>query len=142
MICSFAGEYAALSNFYPKPIEYNNLLFDTTEHAYQAAKTAYQFEQLWIQAAETPGIAKRRGRKVTLRQDWEAIKDQVMLDLLRLKFKDPVLAPILIATGEELLVEGNTWGDTYWGCCNGVGHNKLGELLMQVRYELQHRLER
>ena len=42
-----------------------------------------------------------------------------------------------MATGDAELVEGNTWNDTYWGVCNGVGHNHLGKILMQVRQELQ-----
>jgi hypothetical protein len=32
-----------------------------------------------------------------------------------------------------ILIEGNTWGDTFWGVCNGVGENNLGKTLMNVR---------
>lgn len=60
-----------------------------------------------------------------------------MLDALRKKFSDDKLRSMLLATGEEYLVEGNTWGDKYWGVCGGIGLNHLGKLLMQVRDELE-----
>lgn len=59
-----------------------------------------------------------------------------MLHLLRLKFEIPAIAEDLLDTGDQRLVEGNVWGDRYWGVCDGVGENWLGELLMQVRDEL------
>lgn len=39
-------------------------------------------------------------------------------------------------TGESILIEKNTWGDTYFGVCNGVGENNLGKDLMSIRYRL------
>ena len=77
------------------------------------------------------------GRKVNLRKDWEDVKIQVMENGLRLKFQDPTLRKKLLATEDEELVEGNPWGDRYWGVCNGSGKNKLGKLLMKIRKELQ-----
>ena len=56
-----------------------------------------------------------------------------MLEGLCLKVADEQLADWLLETGDEELVEGNTWSDTTWGVCNGVGENKLGRLLMIVR---------
>jgi predicted NAD-dependent protein-ADP-ribosyltransferase YbiA (DUF1768 family) len=44
----------------------------------------------------------------------------------------------LIATGNEELVEGNTWGDIYWGVSRGRGKNMLGKILMRVREELRN----
>lgn len=67
----------------------------------------------------------------------EDIKLQVMEKALRLKFQNPELRKKLIATGDKELVEGNPWGDRYWGVCNGSGKNKLGKLLMKIRKELQ-----
>ena len=81
----------------------------------------------------TPGRAKRMGRRVALRPDWENVKEDVMFEGLCLKFADEQLADWLLETGNEELVEGNWWGDTTWGVCNGVGENKLGKLLMKVR---------
>jgi len=85
-----------------------------------------------------PSEAKRLGRRVRLRSDWEQVKYDVMLDVVRAKFNQhPDLAQKLLATGDEELVEGNDWGDTYWGVCNGRGKNMLGKILMRVRAELR-----
>ena len=104
-------------------------------------KTLKIDERLAIAAAETPGKAKRLGRSVTLRSDWETIKSYYMELGLRLKFKNPDLAAKLIATGNAELIEGNDWHDCAWGICrcdrcNGQGANLLGKLLMKVRAEI------
>lgn len=107
------------------------------EHAYQAAKTLDFADQEEIRATLTPGKAKRLGQDVLLRPDWEQIKLEVMYRLLVLKFADPNLSRWLLATGDAILEEGNSWGDTYWGVCNGHGSNWLGVLLMLVRGEIR-----
>ena len=85
-----------------------------------------------------PSSAKRKGRRVKLRNDWEEVKDQIMYEIVLNKFsQNEELRKKLIATGDEYLEEGNTWYDTYWGVCNGKGKNKLGKILMQVREELR-----
>jgi predicted NAD-dependent protein-ADP-ribosyltransferase YbiA (DUF1768 family) len=85
----------------------------------------------------TPAEAKREGRKLKLRPDWEDVKIDVMYELLRSKFKLYDLADRLIKTGDSRLEEGNTWGDRVWGTVDGVGENNLGRLLMIVRSELR-----
>ena len=136
MINSFDGKYAFLSNFYEHPITEGKITFPTNEHYFQAMKTLDLTERIAIARAGTPGQSKRMGRSVKLRSDWEEIKLSVMETALRLKFADPELAAMLKATGEEELVEGNWWNDTFWGVCNGVGENNLGKLLMKIRAEL------
>ena len=136
MINSFEGKYAFLSNFYEHPINEGSLTFPTNEHYFQAMKTLDLTERIAIARAGTPGQSKRMGRSVKLRSDWEDIKLSVMETALRLKFADPELAAMLKATGDEELVEGNWWNDTFWGVCNGVGENNLGKLLMKIRAEL------
>ena len=132
MIDKFEGEYAFLSNFYECPVNYG-LTYCNSEAAFQATKDPYRCTEFVDLNASR---AKALGRKVELRSDWEEIKDAVMLDVLRAKFDtNPDLKEKLLATGDEFLVEGNTWGDTYWGVCNGKGRNHLGYLLMQVRDE-------
>lgn len=140
MIADFEGKYAFLSNFYPSPIFYDGITYPTNEHFFQAMKTLDQEERKKIAAAISPGKAKRLGRNVQLRADWEQIKVDVMRTGLMLKFSNPVLRTQLIMTGDEELVEGNWWGDTCWGVCNGVGENRLGKLLMQVREEIKVKL--
>ena len=130
-----AGEFKWLSNFYMVDVEYDGETYRSTEHAYQAAKTLLPAERREIQEAPTCGKSKRLGQKVALRPDWEAIKLDVMYDLLQQKFQDPELQQKLLATGDQHLVEGNTWNDHFWGVCNGRGQNHLGRLLMDVREE-------
>lgn len=136
MIDSFSGKYRFLSNFWPCEIEYEGIKYPSTEHAFQAAKTLDIEERKRIAQLDTPGKAKRAGKSVELRSDWESIKIGVMREILQLKFADKKLAQQLLDTGDEELVEGNTWGDKFWGVCDGEGQNYLGLLLMDVRTEL------
>lgn len=140
-ISSFTDDYRFLSNFWLEPARGGF----SVEHFFQSAKAADPEEGAAIRSHETtPGQAKRLGRKVKLRDDWEQIKDDVMLQNLRSKFSlDTTLRDKLLATGDEELIEGNTWGDTYWGAVlneetgEWEGKNMLGKLLMQVREELR-----
>lgn len=136
MINKFDREYRWLSNFYPSLVIYDGVVYPTVEHAYQAAKTHPSQRDPFRHG--TPGQAKRLGRQVTLRADWEQVKIAVMRELIQKKFlPHTVLADKLIATGNAELIEGNTWGDKFWGVCDGVGQNMLGKLLMEQRMYLQ-----
>jgi predicted NAD-dependent protein-ADP-ribosyltransferase YbiA (DUF1768 family) len=60
-----------------------------------------------------------------------------MRDLLRKKFRNPSLRQKLADTGTAKIIEGNYWGDTFWGECPvGNGENHLGKLLMEIRKEI------
>ena len=96
MITEFDGKYAFLSNFYHAPFTYDGIEYPTNEHFFQAMKTLDQEERKKIAAAATPGKAKRMGRQVQLREDWEEIKEAVMLEGLYLKFADEQLADWLL----------------------------------------------
>ena len=141
MIDFFDGEFAFLSNFYNASCIFEGKLYPTVEHAFQAAKSLDHAERDWIAAAGSPGLAKRLGRSVNLRPDWEKVKFDVMEECLRSKFADPVLKQKLFATGDEELVEGNYWHDNTWGNCSCekckdiVGRNMLGNILMKLRTE-------
>lgn len=130
MIDRFEGVHRYLSNFWPGD---NTSL----EHKYQAAKCSDPKEAAEILAARTPGKAKYLSHRCKIRPDWEEVRLGVMYDLVKEKFKDPDLARKLLSTGSEDLVEGNNWGDTFWGVCGGIGSNHLGQILMRVRTELQ-----
>lgn len=136
MIGRFTGPHRFLSNFHPCEVLFDGEAYPTVEHAYQAAKCARRRERAPIRRLRSPLAAKRAGRRVALRAGWEAVKVEVMADLLRQKFADPELAAKLLATGQAELVEGNDWGDRYWGSVDGHGRNMLGELLMELRAEL------
>ena len=129
----FRGKYAFLSNFYNAPIKYKDKEYLTSEHLYQACKTDLEDERKWVRSAPTPEEAKRRGKQVTLRSDWNQIKISAMRGILKLKFtQHPDLMKQLKAIHEPL-VEDNTWGDKFWGRVNGIGHNHLGKLLDEIR---------
>ena len=135
-ISEFNGEYSFLSNFYPSKITYGSIVWPTVEHAFQAHKTVHATQREAIRQAATPGKAKRLGRTVQLRPNWEHKRTAIMLELLHEKFKlDSELGKRLAATGDRPLIEGNTWNDTFWGVCKGKGMNMLGSLLMIVRAE-------
>ena len=141
IIDRFRGEYAFLSNFYKHEFEYGGVKWKSAEAPFQASKTRDVEQQKAIRDAETPQEAKRLGRICALRDDWEEVKDAVMLDIIRAKFHDGGwLSVKLMGTGEAMLLEGNNWGDRYWGVCDGEGLNKLGEILMYVRAERQMQL--
>lgn len=135
-INGFFGPYRFLSNFEYADIRLDGNVYPTTEHAYQAAKTLNVLEREEIRLCGEPKFAKRLGRKVTMRRDWDAIKYSIMLDLNRQKYLHPHLAKKLLATVNAYLEETNTWGDTYWGVCNEEGENNLGKILMQIRAEI------
>lgn len=137
MINSFKGSYRFLSNFYPIQVALDGVLYKSVEHAYQAAKNKDFKYRLKLYYAVTPGEAKRIGSRAKLRPDWEQIKILVMKDLVFQKFKNEELKIKLLQTGNEELIEGNTWGDKFWGICNGVGENNLGKILMEIRQFLK-----
>ena len=152
VIDSFDEEFRWLSNFY-----YHDKGV-TVEHLFQASKP--HKDELWssgydddlipvttwqevILQADTPGKAKRLGRKAPLRKDWDKARGKVMYNALVDKFNVRMLGDWLVATGDVLLIEGNRWHDNYWGNCTCrkckhlLGHNHLGILLMRVRDELR-----
>jgi ribA/ribD-fused uncharacterized protein len=136
-INKFRGKYSFLSNFFPVQIEDNlGLIYPSVEHAYQAMKSEDIKIRQCFQTG-TSGDAKRNGRRISLRNDWEDEKVAIMLYLLRQKFSQEIFRKKLLETKDEELVEGNTWGDIFWGVCNGTGKNMLGQLLMQIREELK-----
>lgn len=136
MIREFQGNHRWLSNFTSVEVVLDGVKYPSIENAYQAAKTLNaehrkQFENM------TAGQAKRAGRRVDVRADWDTVKLAVMEDLTRQKYTQEPFRSKLLATGSRTIQEGNGWGDTFWGVCKGVGKNHLGKLIMKVRLELQ-----
>lgn len=133
----FSDAWKVLSNFYACPVMYEGKEYPTVEHAYQAAKTTDEEIREYIRTLSAPGLAKKAGKMVDLREDWEEVKIQVMEDLCRQKFtQDPFCRSKLLHTEDAELIEGNTWGDTFWGVCKGKGKNHLGKILMKIRQEI------
>jgi len=141
-ISSFRGDYAFLSNFFELriPIQHDNVSYPTVEHFFQAMKSLNPTVRSTIAALVHPGAAKKYGRSVQLRPDWEDAKISVMRFGLLLKFAaNPELKNQLLYTIESILVEGNYWHDNVWGnclcpkCVDIEGQNLLGYLLMETR---------
>jgi ribA/ribD-fused uncharacterized protein len=147
-IDSFQGQYRFLSNFYPAPVEFQGLEYPTNEHAYQASKCLNQRFRHFIASEEdlSAAGAKRLGRALSTgklvrvdknwveRDDWFSVNLDIMFVLNFEKFRrHDDLRELLLETGEAELIEGNHWGDVFWGVCNGVGENHLGKILMKVR---------
>lgn len=137
-ITEFHGPYAFLSNFWLCPVRYAGNDYPSVEHAYQAAKFQNDALRDKMRRAPTPGAAKRQARLWPIETaDWESRRLDVMRELLREKFDElNAEADMLLATGGAGIVEGNNWGDTFWGVCKGVGENHLGKMLMEIRGEL------
>ena len=135
----FRGEYAFLSNFWEASVTYQGLTYGNNEAAFQAQKCMTEAAKKDFTTL-SPGAAKRMGRRVQLRPDWEAVKVPIMEEIVRAKFSQHEdLKALLLATGDALIEEGNTWHDTFWGvdAKSGRGQNHLGKILMKIRDELQ-----
>lgn len=145
MINSFTGNYHFLSNFFLHSIEYEGIIYPSVEHAYQAAKSLLSSEKIEIASLPTASAAKKRGREVKIREDWDDVKLSIMEDILRKKFSNIALKARLLGTGESELKEGNYWHDNFWGECsctkceNAPKFNMLGKLLMKIRDDLKTR---
>jgi ribA/ribD-fused uncharacterized protein len=145
-ITDFRGRYGFLSNFYPCTVDWEQITYPSSEHAFNAGKSVDMGVRMWIAEAPTPKEAKRRGRSVTLRPGWdERVRYEVMAEVLAAKFRDRELAAALRATGDAVLIEGNMWHDSHWGIClcgrpacqvSAKKSNWLGRMLMALRESL------
>ena len=136
----FNGDYIFLSNFYPVEVEYNGILYPSVEHAYQAQKTLNEDIRLDFSKINKDRAcdAKKKSYSIKKREDWDIIKLSIMKDLLFIKFRETPLKEMLLSTDNAILIEGNQWGDTFWGVCNNQGANMLGILLTYVRHCLRY----
>ncbi len=135
----FRGNYAFLSNFWEVPVTYQGLTYGNSEAAFQAQKCRTEEEKIKF-IGLGPSDSKKLGRRVLLRPDWEDVKQSVMEEIVRAKFtQNEELKQLLLSTGEQVLEEGNTWHDTFWGvdARTGEGQNHLGRILMKGRDEVK-----
>ena len=138
MITKFSDEYRWLSNFWLVEIEYEGLIYPSVENAYQASKTYPEYKHIF--ATVNPAKAKILGRTYVTTEYFTNNKLKIMYDLNKIKYSNnDYLKDLLLSTGTQELIEGNTWGDIYWGQCPvGFGQNNLGKILMIIREELKH----
>lgn len=132
----FIGEYSFLNNFHPSTIYVDGVSYSTVEHAYQCHKTLDESSREIIRNSKDPMTAKKLGKSLVLRDDWDLVKVDLMRKFVRLKFENPLLREMLFSTSDAELVQNNLWNDKFWGVCRGVGENWLGKILMEVRDEI------
>jgi len=152
-ILEFKGKYRFLSNFYNVELVWEKIIWPSSEHAYQASKSADRATRIAISKVLNPATVKRIGRgaefvvnektyKVVTRSDWEQIKIKIMEEIVRAKFRqNSDLTLKLLDTGDSIIEEGNTWKDKFWGICppgSGDGRNELGKILMKIRNEAKN----
>lgn len=162
------GDYYELSNYYLGTFDYRGRTYASSEHAYQAAKFRYEGASPECMAyadlvgeAKTPNMSRVLAQQkvgggyawriqlnkhieqslkagVTFRPDWDAVKTEVMEEILMHKFSQNAhCRRILLSTGDRPLVE-NSPRDWFWGCgADQTGRNMLGKLLMKVRAQLR-----
>lgn len=132
--------YGAFSNLFRRPIEFEGLVYPTSEHAYQAGKARKPAVRDWILSAPTPALAAMAAHGLYVWDvvpDWALIKFDRMRGVLRAKFDQHLdLRELLLATGEARLVEAGTVSNAVnrlWGEVDGKGENMLGVMLMELR---------
>jgi ribA/ribD-fused uncharacterized protein len=132
--------YGCFSNFSAHGFMLDELYWATSEHYFQAQRFVGTPYLEKVRQTKTPKDAANMGRNrsLPLRSDWEQVKDAVMRKAVLQKFRTRTdIQEILLATGDEVLVE-NSPIDCYWGCGkDGSGKNKLGQILMEVREVLR-----
>ena len=138
----FIGEYDFLSNMHPCPVHYGTETFPCVETAFQFQKSVETKDKERFVTKDAQWIdgytAKKIGRQVKLREDWNDERIVVMYKLLEDKFyNNKKMRQLLKETGNIYIAEENDWGDTFWGVCNGKGSNILGKMLMEIRQNIQ-----
>lgn len=136
---AFTGDRFFLSNFYPCEVRYNDMTYQSSEAAYQAAKFPSHPDSIQREFCKANASAAKHLSRIygPRRPDWDVIKNGVMLEVLRAKFRNPKLRQMLLDTNDDLLEEANDWGDRYWGTVSGQGLNTLGVMLMELRSQFR-----
>lgn len=136
IINGFKKDYFFLSNFYESIIYVDGKKYKSVEHAYQASKTLDENIKNLIMSAKSPNLAKRLGNSIEKRKDWDQIKLDLMKLLVKKKFENPFLRPLLVATNDKILINENSWHDKFWGIYQNEGENWLGVILMEIREQI------
>ena len=144
----FDGPWSMIDNFALTPVQVDigrgERSYRTSEHAFAAAKAKTKQGHDMIANSLHPGMAKALGRRTVMWPDWEDRKADLMWRVLLAKFaQNPLATDVLMATGDSLIYEGNSWDDRVWGVTEErigkrfsgvwVGQNILGEMLMEIR---------
>lgn len=144
VIRDFRGEHSFLSNFAECFIWLRGVLYHSVEAAFQSEKNPSAEWKKFCSDNKRNSVAAIRaaGRMIKLRSDWHNVKDAVMEYCVKQKFKqEPFRSKLLDIPNDCFIVEGNTWGDTYWGADLRMGgRNKLGNMIMQLKATMHYNL--
>ncbi len=135
--------YGAFSNLFRRPVVFDDAIFATAEHAYQAGKARRPEVRDWLMAAPSPALLAMAAHGLyqwDITPSWSRIKLDRMRAVLHAKFtQHEDLRALLVSTGSARLVETATVDNAVnrlWGEVKGVGKNMLGVLLMELRTQL------
>lgn len=135
--------YGMFSNLYRIPVELDGVVYPTAEHAYQAGKARKAAVREWLMSAPSPALLAMAAHGLyywDITPGWSTNKFDRMRRVLAAKFSQHEdLKELLLSTGNSRLVESATIDNEVnrlWGEVNGVGRNMLGNLLMEVREQL------
>lgn len=143
-----------LSNMAYVNIEYVGIIYPSIENFYQAMKyneSSCMFvdwtpKRVYLRE-HISTLKPHEAKKFSREKEWtnmkfEGRKLEIMLYAQRKKYSQEPFKSKLLSTGDNLLGEGNWWGDKFWGVDIGtrIGENNLGRIIMQVREELKCKL--
>ena len=140
MIKEFQNEYRWLSNFAPVKINLCGIEFPSVEHAYMSAKSDdLEWKKFCANPNNKAGDVKRKSKNISLKDNWNDIKLEIMQKCIEQKFSQEPYRTKLLETGTQFIQEGNRWNDKFWGVClkTNKGENHLGKLIMNFRVKLQ-----
>lgn len=136
--------YGSFSNLFRCEVEFEGVIYPTSEHAYQAGKPRKDAVREWLLAAPSPSLLAMAAHGLyywDVAPGWSTNKIDRMRGVLRAKFtQHPTLKELLLSTGNARLAESATVDNEvnrFWGEVNGVGRNHLGILLMELREQLR-----
>lgn len=158
MIDRFRDEHFYLSNMYVverQLVTPDGLRVPTAEHYYMSMRFKDRLARSAIASARADeedtrphahGKAAKELAHTLIEHGWphcghDARGIRIMKHAVSEKFTlNPDLAEKLLSTEDEELVEGNNWGDRFWGVSpigSNTGENHLGTILMEVRNDLR-----
>ncbi len=134
------GQWYMFSNFSAFAVYWENHLWMTAEHAYQAAKFEEPETRRQIRHALSAHEAKRLAKvfRSEADPDWPRRKLAVMEEILRAKLaQHEYVREMLIKTGKLEIIEDSVT-DCFWGRGRDWrGENHLGKIWMKLRAEIK-----
>lgn len=122
------------------PITYQGINYWTVENFYVAIKVpnnSIRHRERQKIAQMNPGLAKKYGRTLNVRKDWNLVKMDFMRIAIEHKFKRGTSWYDKLLSFDKPVIEWNNWKDVFYGKCifTGKGENNLGKLIDRIKTE-------